>query len=93
MIAIVSDAIKNMSLYSICFLSISSVLVHLVWIAVMKFRNGHHHDSQLYKPHKSSETIDDSVIVPGQIRWQECTAIRHTRSGGIYWIYRMSSIH
>lgn len=89
------DEIRKLSLYYyFCFLSIVSIIVRLMFNGLSKTRSIEGpRNLHLHAPNEAISTVNDSVIIPGEMRWQEATSTtvtRHTRSGRVYSSYTLS---
>lgn len=88
------DEINKLSLYSyFFFISVVSIIVRLMFNGLSKRRSEGPRERHLDVPNPVIRTINDSEIIPGEMRWQEATSTtvtRHTRSGKVYSSYTLS---
>lgn len=79
--------------YYFCFLSVVSIVVRLMFNGLSKRRHEGLGDGHMRVPNQAIRTVNDSQIIPGEMRWQDATSTtvtRHTRSGRVYSSYTLS---
>lgn len=88
------DELKKLPLnYFFYFLLVVFIVVRSMLFVYSKLFSGRHRNGLINIPNGPVDTLNDSIIIPGELRWLEAPGTivtRHTRSGRIYGTYQLA---